>query len=293
MKSTALMAIAILPALHAAEQVSESYTARAVSLHPAATGSSGTYRNEAFIAGSGGFATSATRPADLILHGPVASLAIPETLTLTPGTPLPETQTRQAHASAILDDGTSSPLPANSPTWDIASGPASISDAGLVTAGIVYQGTPLLLQATWDGATGQLPLTILDTLPDNFGSYAADGLRDAWQVDHFGLGNPDASPTADPDADDRDNFFEFLSGHSPTDGADRFTFTIQGKSPTHAALRFNRVLPTTRYRVEQSATLGPWSPAATVEPATESDDFPVEIPSTVPANFFRVTLEPR
>jgi hypothetical protein len=138
-------------------------------------------------------------------------------------------------------------------------------------------------------------VTINDVNPDNFGLYAADGIPDLWQKGYFGLDNPLAAPGEDPDGDNQNNLFEYLSGYSPADGAAFLRLSITGKSPTHANLALSRVLSTTRYIIKESTTLGaapdPWSEAATLEPATTQDDFPFSLPSPGAENFFRVQLE--
>jgi len=74
--------------------------------------------------------------------------------------------------------------------------------------------------------TGTLGLTVLDTIPDNFGSYAADGLGDDWQVQYFGQNNPLAAPLLDPDGDGQNNRFEFTAGLIPTNPLSRFLLSI-------------------------------------------------------------------
>jgi hypothetical protein len=37
---------------------------------------------------------------------------------------------------------------------------------------LVYQDTAAIARGQWAGLTGDLALTVLDTIPDNFGSYA-------------------------------------------------------------------------------------------------------------------------
>ena len=68
---------------------------------------------------------------------------------------------------------------------------------------------------------------MLDLLPDNFGSYAGDGLDDSWQNQYFGLNNPDAEPRSDPDGDGQNNQFEFTAGIVPTDSDSRFDLRVE------------------------------------------------------------------
>jgi hypothetical protein len=67
---------------------------------------------------------------------------------------------------------------------------------------------------------------VSDTLPDKFGSYAGDGLADAWQVLHFGFDNALAGPSADPDGDGQDNLFEYLATSLPNNPASRFQLRV-------------------------------------------------------------------
>ena len=147
-------------------------------------------------------------------------------LAATPTT-LAETATRQLSAAQLLDDGSLNVLLATDVTWSVASGPLSGIDAsGLATASTVYQDTAASAQGAYAGATGTLGLTVFDSIPDNFGSYAGDGLGDDWQFDHFGLDNPLAAPLLDPDGDGQNNRFEFIAGLIPTDAQSRFSLTV-------------------------------------------------------------------
>jgi len=58
---------------------------------------------------------------------------------------------------------------------------------------------------------------------DDFGSYAGDGLDDAWQVSYFGSDNPNAAPGADPDGDFMSNRGEYIAGTIPTNATSHFS----------------------------------------------------------------------
>ena len=77
------------------------------------------------------------------------------------------------------------------------------------------------------GLSSQFVLSILNTGDDDFGSYASDGLNDAWQVGHFGLDNPMAGPAKDPDGDEQDNQFEFLAKLDPKNPDSFFNVYLQ------------------------------------------------------------------
>ena len=84
-----------------------------------------------------------------------------------------------------------------------------------------------MVQGGYQMFSDDLNVTVINTLPDNFGSYAADGIDDDWQVLYFGLDNPLAGPGQNPDFDGQNNLFEFLAKVDPTDSASFLVSTIQ------------------------------------------------------------------
>ena len=155
------------------------------------------------------------------------------------------------------------------------SGPlTSISSSGLATAGAVFQNTAAIVQGISNGFTGSLSLTVLNTTPDNFGSYAGDGLGDDWQVQFFGLNNPNAAPLLDPDGDGQTNAFEFTAGLVPTDPASRFVLTISDipGQPIWKKLTFRPRLLDRTYTVKAKARLltGSYLPLSNPSAPTDS-----------------------
>ncbi len=177
-----------------------------------------------------------------------------------------EVGTRQITAALVFDDLSTQPLAAESVSWSVQSGPiAGISPDGLATAAAVYQDTAAVVQGTYQGLTDSLTLTVLNTLPDNFGGYASDGLDDDWQVLHFNLPpNPNAAPGADPDFDGQNNLFEFTSGVVPTDAGSRFLIQAQpvAGQPGQKRIIFSPRFADRTYSVQTSTTLLPlsWQP---------------------------------
>lgn len=186
-----------------------------------------------------------------------------------------ETGTRQLSGTLIYDDLSTEPLAAASITWSVQSGPiAGINASGLATAAAVYQDSAAVVQGTYQSLTDTLNLTVLNALPDNFSTFAADGIDDDWQVLHFNLPpNANAAPGADPDHDGQDNFFEFIAGVTPTDAASRFLIDIAPVpgQPAHQAINFSPRFATRTYTVQSSTTLlgGSWSPLSSF---TSSDN---------------------
>ena len=175
-----------------------------------------------------------------------------------------ETGTLQLAALQLLDDASYLAVSATSVGWSVVSGPITgITTGGLATSGTVYQDTPATVSGTLGGFTGSLNLTVLDTLPDNFGSYAGDGLPDSWQVQYFGQNNPNAAPTVDFDHTGQTNLFKYLAGLNPLDGS-RFTLAIDAvpAQPAQKNLIFSPRLTDRTYTVTFKTDLNAasWTP---------------------------------
>ena len=138
-----------------------------------------------------------------------------------------EGSSRQLESHLQMDDDSLTAIAANDVSWSVLSGPlTSINSSGLATAGLVYQDSPAVAEGSYAGFTGSLGLTVQDTIPDNFGSYASDGLADDWQVQYFGQDNPLAAPMLDPDGDGQNNAFEFTAGLIPNNPISRLLISI-------------------------------------------------------------------
>lgn len=128
-----------------------------------------------------------------------------------------ENATTAFTAEVICDDD--SFLRATALAWSVDTALLTVTTSGEVTAGVLPGSFTALLTASASGVTGTAALTVTDLDPDNYGLYAADSLPDEWQTLHFGERNPDATPTADPDADGQNNLTEYFAGTDPLDGA--------------------------------------------------------------------------
>ena len=177
-----------------------------------------------------------------------------------------ETATLQLAAWQLLDDTSFLAVDANSVNWSVVSGPITdVSSAGLATAGAVYQNTAATVQGLFSGLAGTLNLTVIDSIPDNFGSYAGDGIDDAWQVQYFGQPpNAQAGPNVDADGTGQTNLFKFIAGLDPTDHS-RFTITIAPVpgQPGQQNVIFNPVVAGRTYTVTAKTSLNPsggWNP---------------------------------
>lgn len=208
-----------------------------------------------------------------------------------------ESATRQLSGTLIFDDLSTQPLDATSITWSVQSGPLSgISTNGLATAAAVYQDSAAIAQGTYQSLTDTITLTVLNTLPDNFGSYAADGIHDDWQVQYFGLPpNSNAAPTFDPDFDGQNNLFEFTAGIVPTNANSYFRIeaaSVPGQ-PNQKRIIFSPRFNDRTYTVQTGTTLlaPSWLPlttfttsdAATVRTVTDTS-------ATGARKFYRVEI---
>jgi len=180
----------------------------------------------------------------------------------------------QLEASAVLEDGTRSLTDPADVDWSIAAGSATsaggplaaISTTGVLTAGAVDVHTAALIEATHLGQDYALTITVLDWQGDSFGSYAEDGLSDAWQVNYFGINSSAAVAAADPDQDGQDNAFEYLSGADPTDANSRFQARMSS-GDQGLELSFSPFIESRTYRILHAADLtnGAWQSLESVQ----------------------------
>lgn len=256
------IASVLTAAAHAGSRTSANYTlATDIADAGGNRTTSAAYTNDGSLGGITGISTAA--PAETARNGFIGQLYEVTGLVLaaTPTT-VNESGTLQLGASQLLDDATTVAVNAASVAWSVASGPlASIDATGLATAGIVYQNTAATAQGSYAGNTGTLNLTVLDILPDNFGTYAGDGLPDSWQFQYFGLNNPNGAPALDPDGDGQTNLFEYTAGIIPTDPLSRFLLRIEPVpgQPGRKDLIFSPRLLDRTYQVKSNTALsGPW-----------------------------------
>ena len=189
---------------------------------------SAAYTHDGSIGGIAGVGTVAA-PVEMARHGYLGQIYNAAILALSANpTNVNEGATRQLAARALLDDGTTLNLAPASVAWSPASGPIlSISAGGLLTAANVYENTLATAQGTWRGLSATLGLRVLNVGDDDFGTYAGDGISDAWQVQYFGVGNPNAGPGGDPDGDQQTTGYEYFAGSNPIDGSSFFRFRIE------------------------------------------------------------------
>ncbi len=206
--------------------------------------SAGNYVNDSSVGGIGGISTNAVSPPETAKAGYIGQLYDVASMTVT-GTPSPvnENSTSQLRGTATLDDATVVALAGSNMTWGAYGWPIhDISVSGVVTTENVYADTPATVNCTYLGVPGSGLLLVLDTNPDDYGSYASDNLPDGWQVQYFGLPpNSNAAPSADADGTGQNNLFKYVAGLDPTNRASVFVLQIQNVNgqPSQKNLIFN------------------------------------------------------
>ena len=256
---------------------------------------SANYSNAGSASPIAGISTTAAL-AGMVKSGYIAQLYDVTGLVVNSAAPsVDEAATLQLAAWQLLDDATFHATDANAVTWGVVSGPVTgISASGLATAGLVYQNTSATVDGTLGGFTGSLNFTVLDSIPDNFGSYAGDGIGDDWQVQYFGQNNPLAAPGLDPDGDGETNFFEFSAGLIPTDPASTFHLRIAPVpgQPAQKRVVFSPRLNGRTYVLQSRLTLGDsWLPLGSSSQTDNGTERTVtDLDATDPKKFYRVEI---
>jgi hypothetical protein len=235
-------------------------------------------------------------PAEAVKAGYIAQLYDITGLIVNSAQPsVNENESVQLAAWQLLDDATFLAADANAVMWGAAVAPiASISASGLATAQTVYEDTPASVEGSLGGFTGALNLTVLNVNTDDFGTYAGDGIDDAWQYQYFGLDNPLAAPGLDPDDDGGTNAFEFTAGLVPTDPSSTFRLHLEAipGQPTRRNVVFSPRLDGRSYIVASCATLGvAWTPLTTFTESDNGDERTVtDLNATGATKFYRVEI---
>lgn len=178
-------------------------------------------------------------------------------------------------SALAMDDDSRNSVSVTEVLWSVHSGPLSMPLHGLLSAGAVYGETPGLVVGTYGLLDASLPVTVVNTNPDNFGIYAGDQMDDAWQVEHFGVDNPNAAPFLDPDADGYQNFFEYHAGLVPVDPESTFRLRVQRVpgDPSLTEIVFSPIFPGRTYTVEKNPNLSEvWKPLSGKVPVSDEKD---------------------
>ncbi len=241
--------------------------------------SGGTFTLQSSIGGTGsGISTAGVAENKA---GYIAQIYDVETLQVTTADdPLNEAQTTQLTAQGVADDASLVNYDASEVTWSVVSGPvAGINTSGLATAGNVFEDTLATLRGVFGEISGDVSLTVANVGDDDFGLYAGDGLPDDYQVNFFGIDNPDAAPGLDPDNDRQTTGSEFVTGNSPVDATDLFTLKLVSVAGGTASFEISNVLPDRAYALKKRTSLQTLpagaSTVTTANPVSVALDFPI------------------
>ena len=234
---------------------------------------SANYTIDGSITGVAGISAS---PGDeqVARHGYIGQLTDVVVLELA-GSPheVDEESTTQLTGLAVNDDDTITAVPGDQVAWDQPDWPLDLIGAnGLALASIVYENTLGSFAGSWRGVTGDGEVLVVMIDDDNFPGYENDGLPDWWQVQHFGLDNPDAHPDADPTETGQTTGFRYIAGLDPTDANDLFTFGIDRVPAVsdEVALVYNPVREGREYTIRYTDDLTDpdWQPVTPLGPPT-------------------------
>ena len=151
-----------------------------------------------------------------------------------------EGASQQLSGVATFDDETRQPVAGAEVSWGAAVFPLQeLTAAGLATATNVYEDTTASVTGAYAGVEGEGSFLVRNTGIDDFGSYADDGLPDDWQVVHFGIGNSEAGPTNNVDADPYDNTGEWIADTIPTDEESYFQIVDISNAAPDMAVAFD------------------------------------------------------
>lgn len=256
---------------------------------------SATYTMDGSVGGIGGISSASP---DTAKNGYIGQLSEVTGLSVT-GIPaiVNEGATSQLSGTATLDDATVSVLAGSDVTWSAAAYPlASIDSGGLATASAVYATTNGAFSGYYLGGSSNGTVAVIDSNPDNFGTYAGDGLPDSWQVQYFGLNNTNAAPSKDVDGTGQNNLFKYVAGLDPTNPASIFLLKIASVAgqPSQKNLIFNPLATGRTYTPQFRTNLvsgtfanltGFSGPATNINQVTVTD-----LSATQTSKFYRVHI---
>jgi hypothetical protein len=260
--------------------------------------SAGNYVNDGCIGGIAGISTVASPP-ETVEAGYLGQLTEVISVSVT-GVPaqVSETSTSQLSGVALLDDASVTVLPGSEISWSTPAWPVQdITASGVVSAAVVYANIPGTINGRYLDVLGTGSLLVLDTLPDNYGSYAGDGLPDWWQNQYFNLNNPNAAPGKDVTGTGQNNLFKYTAGLDPTNPASIFVLKIVAVTgqPTQKALTWKpwasgrTYTPLYRTNLVSGASWGPL-PSYT-GPTTNSTEITItDTAASEKTKFYRINI---
>ena len=163
--------------------------------------------------------------------GPTAQPGTAKALRLTVPASVNESATGQLSGTATMNDDTATPLAGSDINWSSPAWPIlSITTSGVVSAAVVYTDTVATVSGQYLGNNDSAELLVRDSQPDNYGSYAGDGLPDWWQIQHFGMDNPNAGPNTVCSNRNNTVLQAYIAGLNPTNSIARFGINQRTKN---------------------------------------------------------------
>jgi hypothetical protein len=194
--------------------------------------------------------------------------------------------------TGLVNDLDEAPPPAAS--WSLLSGPAPVqfTDASSAATQVTFieAGTYVLRLSADDGRfqnSDDLSITVSPATGDPDSD--ADGLADAWEIEHFGaLGQSEG--TEDSDGDGLLDFFEYIFGAVPTDANDRGSPLTASASDDGTGMLFRWAVSPgmtvgQHYHVRVSTDLLSWDPPPQEASLQETPGDPTQIELILPADF--------
>lgn len=163
MNTALLLLLGLAANAVASGQSSANYNVRSSSLDGGGLrATSASYSNDGSVSGFGGSVTAST-PQETDRTGYAGQLYEITAFTLSaPSTNLNEAASMPLYAVQFLDDGTVSPA-SSCAQWAFTGPIVSVNAAGIVTAADVYQNTAAVVQASVEGWSASLNLTVIFT----------------------------------------------------------------------------------------------------------------------------------
>lgn len=207
------------------------------------------------IGGIGGISSGGS-PVTTARHGYAGQLTEVANVTATASPPaVNEGGSAQLAGTATMDDGTVTRVAGAEMKWKNPASPILyINPAGLASLDIVWREAAAVVTGSYLGVSGSGEIFVYDTDPDNYGSYAGDGLPDWWQGGHFGLGNPNAAAGANPDGDAFDNRDEYIADTDPDNPTSYFHIASMANTAPTCSVSFASS-PSRKYTLSSSPTL--------------------------------------
>lgn len=201
--------------------------------------------------------------------------------------------TSQLTGVALLDDNSVTQLSGSDVNWSMVSGPiASISTYGLLTTSSESVDSSAVIAGSWMGAASTTTLFVLN---GNYGAYGSPNIPDTWQVQYFGINNPDAAPGVDADGTGQTNLFKYIAGLNPLDPTSRFVVSIQPVSGQSGQKQivFTPVVVGSTYTVVSNLSLSSSNWVA-LSSATQNDNGQqrtvTDLSASGSAKFYRVQI---